>query len=332
MSCPGNDGDLHPAGQAIHRPMRSERLAMQYPYVPFSARGPLLWPNGKRLALVITINLEYWDLLKESAAPYYAGGPAILPDMLPGNIPDLPNFSWREYGQRVGVWRLFDAFVEAGVRASCTMNAKLALERRPIVDAALERGFELIPHNYEQGELLCHLQHKPDEERRVIEDTLSVYERVVGRKPQGWLSSSLRGTTNTAAILVENGLKFWCDLMNDDQPYMIDTSKGPIGGVPYSIEMNDFTMLLRRGLTNEAALDCMEEQFKVLYDEAVHTGLMMNVGLHPHVIGVPHRAGILRKFLAYAKQFEGVWWATREEIAACYREQHLTHIPQQRAS
>ena len=203
------------------------------------------------------------------------------------------------------------------------------LERRAVIDGALERGFELIPHNYEQGELLCHLQHKPDEERRVIEETLKVYERVTGRKPQGWLSSSLRGTTNTPTILVENGLKFWCDLMNDDQPYMIETPKGPIVGVPYSIEINDFTLLLRRGLTNEAVLDCMKEQFNVLYAEGERTGMMMNVGLHPHVIGVPHRAGILRKFLAYAKEFDGVWWATREEVAACYREQHATHIPPQ---
>ena len=146
---------------------------MRYPFVPFPSRGPLRWPQGKRLAVIVTINLEYWDLLKESPAPYYAGGPAILPDMLPGNIPDFPNFSWREYGQRVGVWRLFDAFVEAGVRASCTMNAKMALERRAVIDGALERGFELIAHNYEQGELLCHLQHKPDEERRVIEELCS---------------------------------------------------------------------------------------------------------------------------------------------------------------
>jgi hypothetical protein len=301
---------------------------LHYPFAPFPTRGRLRWPDGKRLALIVTVNLEYWDLTKPTSAPYYAGGPPILPDMLPGNIPDFPNWSWREYGQRVGVWRLFDAFTEAGVRASCTMNAKMALERRPVIDAALERGFELIPHNYEQGELLCHLEHRPDEERRVIAETLRVYEETAGRRAKGWLSSSLRGTTNTPAILAEHGLEFWCDLMNDDQPYMIATPAGPIVAVPYSIEMNDFTLLARRGLTNDSALDALKEQLDVLYAEGEHTGMMMNVGLHPHVVGVPHRINLLRRFLDYARSLDGIWWATREEVAACYRTQHATHIPQ----
>jgi allantoinase len=300
---------------------------MRYPFAPFPGRGRLTWPDGKRLALVVTVNLEYWDLIKPTSAPYYAGGPAILPDPLPGNIPDFPNHSWREYGQRVGVWRLFDAFTAAGVPASCTMNAKLALERPQIIEAALKHGFELVPHNYEQGELLCHLQHAPDEERRIIGETLKVYRAATGREPQGWLSSSLRGTTNTPAILAENGLSFWCDLMNDDQPYMIETPAGPIVAVPYSIEINDFTLFQRRGLSNDAAFDCMKEQFDVLYAEGARTGMMMNVGLHPHVIGVPHRMATLHRFLSYARQFEGVWWASRAEIAAAYAPQAARHIP-----
>jgi peptidoglycan/xylan/chitin deacetylase (PgdA/CDA1 family) len=300
---------------------------MRYPFAPLPDRGALRWPDGKRLALILTINLEYWDLTKDSAAPYYAGGPAILPDALPGNIADFPNYSWREYGQRVGVWRLFDIFDQAGVKPSCTMNAKMALERKPVIDAALARGCELIAHNYEQGELLCHLAHRPDEERRLIGETLAVYEQATGRKAKGWLSSSLRGTVNTPEILAENGLAFWCDLMNDDQPYMIDTDSGPIVALPYSIEINDFTLFQRRGLTNEAALACMKEQFDVLYAEGARSGMMMNVGLHPHVVGVPHRVRAVREFLAYAQQFDGVWWATREEVAACYAAQHATHIP-----
>jgi peptidoglycan/xylan/chitin deacetylase (PgdA/CDA1 family) len=300
---------------------------MDYPFVPLPARGPLRWPDGKRLAVIVTINLEFWDLLKDITTPYYAGGPAILPDPLPGNIPDFPNHSWREYGQRVGVWRIFEAFASVGVPASCTMNAKLALERRAVVEAAMKHGFELVPHNYEQGDLLCHLQHKPEQERRIIAEALDVYRRVTGRKPAGWLSSSLRGTTNTPEILAENGLKFWCDLMNDDQPYLVTTKAGPIVAVPYSIEINDFTLFNRRGLTNEAGLACMKEQFDVLYAEGERSGMMMNVGLHPHIVGVPHRARVVREFLDYASGFDGVWWATREQIADCYMQQHATHIP-----
>ncbi len=304
---------------------------MRYPFSALPSRGRLQWPGGKRLALIVTVNLEFWDLLKPTSAPYYAGGPSILPDALPGDIPDFPNFSWREYGQRVGVWRLFDAFDEAGAPASCTVNAKLALERPSIVEAALKRGYELVPHNFEQGELLCHLQHDPDRERAVIGETLDVYRKVTGREPKGWLSSSLRGTTSTPEILAEKGLTFWCDLMNDDQPYMITTGAGPIVAVPYSIEINDFTLLQRRGLTNDAAFECMKEQFDVLYAEGAKTGMMMNVGLHPHVIGVPHRVGLLRRFLSYAQQFDGVWWATREEVADAYLGQHASHIAQEPA-
>ena len=214
---------------------------MRYPYVPFPSRGPLRWPEGKRLALIVTVNLEYWDLLKESTAAYYAGGPAILPTCCRGTFRTSPTSRGANTANASAFGGYSTHSRPLGVRASCTVNAKLALERRAIVDAAIERGFEIIPHNYEQGELLCHLQHKVAEERRVIEETLKFIERVTGRKAQGWLSSSLRSTTNTAAILVENGLKFWCDLMNDDQPYMIETEKGPIVGVPYSIEINDFT-------------------------------------------------------------------------------------------
>ncbi|MFL9828969.1 hypothetical protein ABTU92_29615, partial [Rhodoplanes sp. SY1] len=194
----------------------------------------------KRLAVILTINLEHWDMVKPSTRPYYAGGPSILPDLLPGNVADFPNFSWREYGQRVGLWRMIKEFDAAGVRASCTMNAKTALERRPMIDAALERGWELVAHNFEQGELLTDYAHDPEGLRRVVEASLEVYERSVGRKARGWLSCSLRGTPGLLDLLAEHGLTFFCDLMNDDQPYLITTANGPIVATPYSIEANDF--------------------------------------------------------------------------------------------
>ena len=199
---------------------------MDYEYSPLPARPPLRWPDGKRVALLVTLNLETWDLVKASDRPYYAGGPAILPDILPGNVPDFPNYTWREYGQRVGIWRLFDCLDELGITPGCTVNAATCLRRRPMVDAAVQRGCEILAHNYEQGELLTDFAQDPRREREVILKTLDVYEQTIGRRAKGWLSSSLRGTLETAEILAEYGCSFYCDLMNDDQPYLLNTRQG----------------------------------------------------------------------------------------------------------
>lgn len=302
---------------------------MAYNFVPIAHRKPLRWPSGARLALIVTLNLEYWDLTKDTTEPYYAGGPPILPDPMPGNVADFPNYSWREYGQRVGIWRLYDTFDAVGVPASCTLNAKMGLERRAVVDAANERGWELVAHNYEQGDLLPNYAFEPERERALIRETLKVYEDVVGRKARGWLSSSLRGTENTPQILAEEGLVFLCDYMNDDQPYLIQTDAGPIVSTPYSIEMNDFTLFHRRGMSTDDARDAIKEQFDVLYAEGEASGCLMNLGLHPHVVGHPYRVRAIREFLEYAKGHDGVWWATRQEIAEWYLENHENHIPTQ---
>jgi peptidoglycan/xylan/chitin deacetylase (PgdA/CDA1 family) len=299
---------------------------MHYDYVPLPDRAPLRWPNKARLALIVTINLEYWDLLKQSDQPYYAGGPPVIPDPMPGNVPDFPNFSWREYGQRVGIWRMIDTFDNAGVPASCTMNAKMGTERKAVIDAVNQRGWELVAHNYEQGDLLTNYHFDRDAEAELIAKALTVYEQTVGRKARGWLSSSLRSTTQTADILVEQGLSFICDYMNDEQPYLIQTPSGPIVSTPYSVEINDFTFFHRRGMSTSATLELLKEQFDQLYLEGESSGRLMNIGLHPHVAGHPYRIRALREFLEYAKGFDGVWWATREEIADWYMENHQHHI------
>ena len=299
---------------------------MHYDYVPLSQRKPLRWPNGSRLALILTFNLEYWDLTKDTGGAYYAGGPAILPDPLPGNVPDFPNYTWREYGQRVGIWRLMDIFDRAGVPASCTMNAKMGLERQAVIDAANERGWELVAHNYVQTDLLTNYFEDPEKEREIILETLRVYEDTVGRPARGWLSSSLRCNASTVETIAEQGLIYTNDFMNDDQPYLIHTGSGPIVSVPYSNEVNDFTIYFRRGMSNDQAFEVLKDQFDELYREGGESGRLMNVGIHPHVWGQPFRVRALRDFLDYAKGFEGVWFAKREEIAEWYLENHESHI------
>ncbi|MEP3050699.1 MAG: polysaccharide deacetylase [Erythrobacter sp.] len=302
---------------------------IDYDYVPLPKRNPIKWPGEKQLALVITFNLETWDLTKDTDKPYYAGGPAILPDTLPGNTPDYPNFSWREYGQRVGIWRLIDLLDQLSIPASCTTNAVTFERRGAMTEAVLERGWELLAHNFEQGELLTNYAHDEAAERDVILRSIEMYERHVGRRPIGWLSSSLRGTLNTPGILAQEGFKFYCDLMNDDQPMMIRTQHGPIVGVPYSNVINDFTMVTRQSLTTDQYRDQLIEEFDVLYAEGAQTARIMNVGLHPHVSGRAHRIRALREFLEHAKGHSGVWWARREEIADWYGDNHESHFPGQ---
>ncbi len=299
---------------------------MHYPWSPIAHRGPLRWPDGKKLAVIITMNCEYWDLVKDTSEPYYAGGPPMLPDSLPGNVADFPNFTWREYGQRVGVWRLFKLFEQMGVPLSVTINAKTALERPEIVRHAVERGWELVAHNYEQGELLTRYTFDIAKERAVIDATLAAYEQVVGRKARGWLSSSLRGTPNTPDLLAERGLLFFCDYMNDEQPYLIHTPSGPIVNVPYTIEVNDFTFFHRRAMNTWDAARMLKDQFDELMRDSAESSRLMSVGLHPHVSGHPHRMPCFREFLAHAKQHPEVWWTTREELAAWYLQQHAQHI------
>ena len=301
---------------------------MHYDFVPMPHRKPLRWPDGKRLAIILTTNFEYWDRAREDPKPFYPGGPGIVGGELPGNVYDNPNWTWREYGQRVGVWRMFDVFDAEGVPSSCTMNAKMGLERRAVVDAAVERGWEIVAHNYVQTDLLTDFHKDPEREREVIRETLRICEETTGKRPKGWLSSSLRSTPNTADLLAEEGMLYFTDLLNDDQPYLIHTKSGkPLVSVSYTSEVNDFTVFMRQGQTCDGGFHVFKEAFDWLYAESERSGRFLNIGLHPHVIGQPFRIRALRDFIRYAKQFDDVWFATREEIATWYLENHESHIP-----
>ncbi|GIX15592.1 MAG: polysaccharide deacetylase [Paracoccaceae bacterium] len=289
---------------------------MEYDFTPLPHRPRLRWPDGRRLAVILTTNLEYWDRVKDTDRVIYPGGPGIVGGNLPGRIYDNPNWTWREYGQRVGVWRVFEAFEQAGLPTSCTMNARMGQERRAVIDHAVARGWEIVAHNWEQQELLSDYQDDEERERQVIRDTLRVVQEATGRPARGWLSSSLRCTPRTVDLLAEEGLIFTCDLLNDDQPYPVRTRSGrTIISIPYTSEVNDFTVFMRQGKDADGAFAVFREQFDRLYRESARTALHMNIGLHPHVIGQPFRIRALEMFLDHARRFDDVWWPSREEIA-----------------
>ena len=207
------------------------------------------------------------------------------------------------------------------------MNAKMGLKRREVIDYVNAKGWELVAHNFVQSDLLTNYAHDLEGERKLIRETLDTYKQVVGRPAKGWLSSSLRSTLNTIDLLAEEGLIFITDLLNDDQPYLVQTKCGrPMVSVPYTSEVNDFTVFMRQGKDVNGGFAVFKEQFDELYREGATSGRLMNIGLHPHVIGQPFRIRALREFVDYAKSFPDVWWATREEIAEYYLANHADHI------
>ncbi|MGH7929948.1 MAG: hypothetical protein ACREQV_19385, partial [Candidatus Binatia bacterium] len=299
-----------------------------YDYVALPDRLPLRFPNGARLAVILTINLEYWEKFRPGQnEPLFTGGPMTIPHALPGDVWDTANWTWREYGQRVGVWRLIEVFDHARVQPSCTVNGMIMTERKRIVEAVNERGWELVPHNWSQNDLLTYYAEKPEEERAVIKRTLEEYANIVGRSAKAWLSSAIRGTVQTPAFLKEFGLIAYCDYLNDDQPYLIQTSHGPIVCVPYSNDINDFNLFARGGMSASSGLETLKLCFDQLYSESAASGRIMNFGMHPHVMGQSHRIAALREFIEYAKSHDGVWFASREEIASWYLANHESHIP-----
>lgn len=306
----------------------SSQLSSHYPFVPIVDRGPLRFPNGARVALIVTINLEYWeDMRPGQKEPLFAGGPATIPHALPGDVWDTANWTWREYGQRVGIWRLIEAFDRAGVKPSCTTNGLTIVERRRIIDAVNERGWEIVAHNWAQNDLLTYHAHDPESERGVIRKTLDAYQKVVGKPAKAWLSSAIRGTRRTPAFLKELGVIAYCDYLNDDQPYMIETTHGPIVCVPYSNDVNDFNMFARGSASTRDGVEMLKACLDQLYEEGAKSGRIMNFGLHPHVIGQAHRVAALREFLSYAQSLPNVWITNREELATWYMGVHQAHIP-----
>lgn len=286
-----------------------------YEYVPIRDRPEGTWPNGSNLAVVVTINLEAWDVIKESAP--YAGGPDVLPiPGLPDDYEDLPNYSWREYGPRVGFWRLAEHMERLDVPVSATLNTKFGKRYPEALATGEELGWEFIAHSTEQHELLVFHAKDIDAERELIQQTAAEYEELLGYRPLGWLSPSLAGTLHTPRILAEEGFLFTCDWQNDDQPYVMDVGDGQtLVNVPYTAEINDFPIFIRNGNTPDQFLSYVKREFDVLVEESRQRPLIFNLGLHPHVGGRPARASAIAEFLEYVKREDDAWFATREELA-----------------
>ncbi len=274
-------------------------------------RPDFSWPEGRRLAVCICNNIEvfsYLDGLGSDSAQ--VGAPQTT-----------RNYAWREYGNRVGQWYLFDLLDELGFPASHNFNSLLLDRHARIAERILERGDEFIGHGRTNAERQDTLPEA--EERALIEESLEAIRAFAGAAPKGWLGPYLAQTPVTLDLLKEAGLDYVLDWPADDQPFWMRTRAGPLLSVPYSIEVNDSPAMVFRQQGAAEFERMMIDQFDEMLLQSAKYPLVYTIVLHPFVIGQPYRLRALRRALAHIAAFrDKLWITTPGEVAAHYAALH----------
>ena len=280
-----------------------------FPYTPINRRPRIEWPGGAQVAVWVIPNIEVFAL--DEKMP---GGS--------GNIPDVSVWSTRDYGARVGVFRIMDVLSKRGIRASVTLNSEVCDAYPQIMEDAIALDWEFLGHCQSNTRRLVDIP--PETEKQVIADTLSRITRETGERPRGWLGSGLQETWNTLDHLADEGIDYVCDWINDDQPYLMDIEGRRMVSLPYSTEINDLPAFHRYYQTVESFESMMRRQFDTLYREGAESGRVMAICLHPFVIGMPHRIWALESALDYIIGHDRVWFATGAEIVDHYLQSGAT--------
>jgi len=275
----------------------------RFDYSAIALRPVLKMPRGARVAVWITPNLEHFRW----------GKPAIsLTPMTAALNPDVLNYGWRDYGARVGVWRVMEILDKHRIPATAALNSEVCAQYPEIVKAGNELGWEWMAHGESNSSLFTGM---PEEaERPVIQGVIDAIAKGTGRKPRGWLGPALTETANTLDLLAEAGIDYVADWCNDELPYRIKTRSRPVIAMPYTLEIGDIPLFLERGGNGEDFYDMIVDQLDQLVVEGAKRPRVMAMALHPFLIGHPFRARWLDKALGYIRKKKGVWLATGSEI------------------
>jgi allantoinase len=277
-----------------------------------SERKPFAWPGNKKLAVWIAPNVEVWHYDLPACQ-------AVTPNTA-NRVPDVVNYAWREYGVRVGLWRIADVLDAAGLKATVALNSQFCETFPKAMEEMKKRGWEFMGHGTTNSESLAGLN--PEKEKEVIRHVLKTIEQSSGRKPRGWLGTGLTETYNTLDILAEEGVVYCGDWNNDDQPFPMKVKTGKLFAIPYCMEINDIGLYIRKGYTGEQYYRSVIDQFEQLYADSEKQPRVMGIPLHPMITGQPLRIKYLQRVIAEMKKLEGVWFATGSEIIDAYERAH----------
>ncbi len=276
-------------------------------YSPITQRPPLKLPGGARMVCWVIVNVEEWDvnqtMPRTVLTPPAGGSP----------MPDIPNWAWHEYGNRVGFWRFVEVFDRLNIKAVLALNGSCIKTYAPIVDAARQRNWEFLGHGFIQKNM-----QKVENEREAIRQTSDAIKAFTGKRPRGWLGPGLTETWETPDLLAEEGYDYVCDWVLDDQPVVLKTRAKPIVNIPYTQECNDVAMMLIQHHPAREYYQRAVDQFDQIYADAQNSARVMALVVHPYIMGVPHRLKYFRRALEHIRAHGDVLFWTGEEILDWY--------------
>jgi len=282
------------------------------PYSAIVDRPALRAPGGARVIIWTIVNLEVWDIGRPMARQ------VLPPPTGQTTLPDVPNWSWHEYGMRVGVWRFFDLYRRLGIRPTLAANARICEDYERVAAEARDAGWEFMGHVYDQVPI-----HKLDDQRATIHRSLDLLERFTGTRPVGWLGPGLTETLETPDLLAEAGVRYIGDWVYDDEPTRIATAHGPLVTLPYTVELNDIPAMIVQHHESPYWLRRCQDSFDRYWQEGAARPKIMAIAIHPYISGQPHRIRYLEEIYNYVNGHEGVvhmngaeileWWSGAAE-------------------
>jgi allantoinase len=270
-------------------------------------RPPLKLPDHARIVVWTIVNLEVWEIARAMPRQILPAPTGVSP------LPDVPNWSWHEYGMRVGFWRFHSLYQRLGIRPTVAINARVCEDYQRVARACNDAGWEFMAHSYEQGPI----QNEKDQPA-MIARTLDTIERFTSKRPLGWLGPGLTQTYDTPEYLAAAGIKYIADWVYDDEPTEIATAHGPLVALPYSVECNDITLMAVQH--HEAAYwtrKCIDA-FDRLYQESAQRPKFLAIAIHPYISGQPSRIKYHEAVYEYISSFPGVVHWNGEQILEWY--------------
>ncbi|MCY7308827.1 MAG: polysaccharide deacetylase family protein [Rhodoferax sp.] len=289
-------------------------------YAPVTTRPKVQWPHGKRLAFWIVPNVEFYEY-----TPPPARGRETW-DRVPSH-PDVREYGFRDYGNRVGIWRMTELLDQYPVRPTASLNLALLDHFPEIAQLIRERGWAVMSHGIYNTRFLYGMDEA--QERAFYADNVASLLRHTGQRLQGILTPAITNTSRTPALIAEAGLSYHADWVHDDVPVPILVPGRRLVSMPYSYDLNDAPLWDGRPYGGRYFVDACKAAFDRLYTESADGGRVFCIALHPYQIGQPHHIGHLREILDHVCAHSGVWHATGDEIAAHFLQHdydaHVQH-------